>query len=89
MGFATRLPTYYVNGTVVPTLAYAVDPMNTWNLYVGWGVDYYVSNQFIVRLGQNYFLAAGGGSVPAFEAWSLGGFNRGRSETLLRLTHQF
>ncbi len=89
MLFTLLATTYYVNGTVVPTLVYAVDPVNTWNMYVGWSVDYYVTNQFIVRLGQNYFLAAGAGSVPAFETWSLGGLNRGRSETLLRLTYQF
>ena len=36
-------------------------------MYVGWSVDYYLTNAFIVRLGQNYFLAAGAGSIPAFE----------------------
>jgi hypothetical protein len=89
MLFTLLATTYYVNGTLVPTLAYALDPMNTWNMYVGWSVDYYLSNAFIIRLGQNYFFAAGAGSLPAFEAWGLGGFNRGRSETLLRLTYQF
>jgi len=89
MVFTLLASTYYVNGTVIPTLAYGVDPMNSWNMFAGWSVDYYVTNELIARLGQNYFLAAGAGSMPAFETWSLGGLNRGRSETVLRLTYQF
>jgi hypothetical protein len=81
------LSTMYAGGSVVPTLIYAIDPANSYNMYVGWSVDYFITNELIVRLGQNYFLAAG--SQPAFESWSIGGFNRGRSESLLRVTYQF
>jgi hypothetical protein len=81
------LNTLYAGGSIVPTLVYALDPVNSYNMYVGWSVDYFVTNELIVRLGQNYFLAAG--SKPAFESWSIGGFNRGRSESLLRVTYQF
>jgi hypothetical protein len=79
--------TIYGGGSIIPTVQYALDPVNSYNMYVGWTLDYFLTNDLIVRIGQNYFLA--GGSVPAFESWSLGGFNRGRSESLLRLTYQF
>ena len=81
------LTTFYSGGTIVPTLSYALDPVNSYNMYVGWTLDYFFTNELIGRIGQNYFLTAG--HVPAFESWSLGGFNRGRSEALARLTYQF
>lgn len=87
MVFTLLASTFYAGGSVVPTLVYALDPVNSYNMYVGWTVDWYITNQVIARLGQNFFLAAG--SQPAYESWSLGGFNRGRSETLARLTYQF
>ena len=81
------ITTFYAAGTIVPTLSYALDPVNTYNMYIGWTVDYFLTNEFIIRLGQNYFVNPG--VPPVFESWSLGGFNRGRSETMLRLTYQF
>lgn len=79
--------TFYAAGTLVPMVSYGLDPVNSFNMYVGWTLDYFLTNEFIVRVGQNYFLAPG--IPPAFESWSLGGFNRGRSESMLRLTYQF
>ena len=61
----------------------------TWIQTLNRKSTFFLTGQFIVRLGQNYFLAAGAGSTPAFETWSLGGVNRGRSQTLLRVTYQF
>ena len=81
------ITTFYAAGTIVPTLSYALDPVNSYNMYIGWNLDYYLTNEFIVRVGQNYFVNPG--VPPVFESWSLGGFNRGRSETLVRLTYQF
>jgi hypothetical protein len=79
--------TLYAGGSLIPTLVYAIDPVNSYNMYVGWSVDYFITNELIARLGQNYYFAAGG--QPVFESWSIGGFNRGRSESLLRVTYQF
>jgi len=79
--------TFYGSGTIVPTLIYGIDPANTYNMYIGWTLDYFLTNDFIVRVGQNFFVLPG--TPPAFESWSIGGFNRGRSESLVRLTYQF
>ena len=81
------ITTFYAAGTIVPTVTYGLDPVNSYNMYIGWSLDYFLTNEFIVRLGQNYFVNPG--VPPVFESWSLGGFNRGRSETMLRLTYQF
>jgi hypothetical protein len=85
--FTLLVNTFYAGGAIVPTVAYALDPVNSFNMYVGWTLDYYVTNRLIARIGQNFFLA--GGDQPAFETWSIGGMNRGRSESLLRVTYQF
>jgi hypothetical protein len=79
--------TFYSGGKLIPFVSYGIDPTNTYNMYIGWTVDYFLTNEFIIRLGQNYFVNPG--VPPVFESWSLGGFNRGRSETMLRLTYQF
>jgi hypothetical protein len=68
-------------------VSYALDPVNSFNMYVGWTLDYYLTNDLIARVGQNFFVAPA--TPPIFEAWSLGGLNRGRSETIARLTYQF
>jgi hypothetical protein len=87
MLFTLLVTTFYGGGSVVPTLTYALDPVNAYNMYAGWSVDYYLTNDLILRLGQNYFILPKGG--PVFESWSLAGFNRGRSESLVRVTYQF
>ena len=79
--------TFYRGGTIIPFVSYGLDPVNSYNMYIGWTLDYYITNSLIARVGQNFFLAAG--DKPAFESWSLGGFNRGRSESIARLTYQF
>jgi hypothetical protein len=79
--------TFYAGGSIVPTVSYALDPVNSFNMYVGWTLDYYLTNDLIARVGQNFFVAPA--TPPIFEAWSLGGLNRGRSETIARLTYQF
>jgi hypothetical protein len=80
---------FYRGGSIVPVLGAAVDPMNSWNMEAFWTVDYVVRNDFVVNLGQRYFIQPHGHSTPIFETWGLGGFNQGRSETSLRLTYQF
>jgi hypothetical protein len=79
--------TFYAGGTIVPMVSYGLDPVNSYNMYIGWTLDYFLTNELILRLGQNFFVMPG--TPPAFESWSLGGFNRGRSESLVRLTYQF
>jgi hypothetical protein len=79
--------TFYQGGTIMPLLVYVLDPVNSFNMEVLWSLDYFVTNNFIVNVGQKYFINTT--SRPVFETWGVGGANRGRSETQLRLTYQF
>jgi hypothetical protein len=63
--------------------------VNQFNMEAFWNVDYVVRDDFVIDLGQHYFITPRGTSTPIFETWGLGGFNRGRSETILRVTFQF
>ncbi len=80
---------FYRGGSIVPVFGAAVDPMNSWNMEAFWDVDYVVRNDFVVNLGQRYFIQPHGHSTPIFETWGLGGLNAGRSETSIRVTYQF
>lgn len=79
--------TFYSGGKIVPFLIYVLDPVNSYNMEVIWFFDYFVTNNVIVNLGQRYFINTV--SHPVFESWGVGGINRGRSETSIRLTYQF
>jgi hypothetical protein len=81
--------TFYRGGSVVPVLGMAVDWVNQWNMEPFWTLDYVVRDDFVVNIGQRYFVTPRGGRTPIFETWGLGGLNRGRSETHVRLTYQF
>jgi len=78
---------FYLSGTLVPQLTYALDPVNSFNMLVAWSFDYYVTPDFIVNMAQRYYINTT--ETPVFETWGLGGVNRGRSETQLRITWQF
>lgn len=78
---------FYRHGTLVPTIAYALDPVNSYNMEVQFFIDYFVTPDFIVNVGQKYFINTT--EDPVFETWGVAGANRGRSETQLRLTYQF
>jgi hypothetical protein len=80
---------FYRGGSIVPVLGLAVDPVNQWNMEPFWNVDYVVRNDFVVNIGQRYFVTPRGHSDPIFETWGLAGLNAGRSETTIRLTYQF
>ncbi len=80
---------FYRGGSVVPVLGMAVDPVNQWNMEAFWAVDYVVRDDFVVNLAQRYFITPRGYGTPIFETWGVGGLNRGRTETSLRLTYQF
>ncbi len=81
--------TFYRGGSIIPTVGVAVDPTNQWNFEGFWAVDYVVRDDFVVNIGQRYFVTPHGTSTPIFETWGLAGLNAGRSETHLRLTWQF
>ena len=78
---------FYLSGTLVPQLTYGIDPVNHFNMLVAWSMDYYVTNDIIANLGQRYYINTT--DQPVRETWGLGGVNRGRSETQVRLTWQF
>jgi hypothetical protein len=80
---------FYRGGSIVPVLGVAVDPVNQWNMEPFWNVDYVVRNDFVVNIGQRYFVQPRGHHSPTFETWGLAGLNSGRSETTIRLTYQF
>jgi hypothetical protein len=61
--------------------------VNSYNMEVYWFFDYYFTNNIIFNLGQRYFINTV--SHPVYESWGVGGINRGRSETTLRVTYQF
>jgi hypothetical protein len=79
--------TFYSGGKIVPFLVYVLDPVNSYNMEVYWYVDYYLTNDIIFNVGQRYFINTV--SHPVYETWGVGGTNRGRSETTLRVTYQF
>jgi Protein of unknown function (DUF1302) len=78
---------FYMSGTLVPQITYALDPVNSFNMLVAWSVDYFLTPDVIVNLAQRYYINTT--EAPVMETWGLGGVNRGRSETQLRLTWQF
>lgn len=81
------MTTFYRGGKLVPFLIYILDPMNKYNMEVIWMLDYFVTNDLILGLSQRYFINTT--DAPVFESWGVGGINRGRSETGIRLTYQF
>jgi hypothetical protein len=85
--FTFTATSFYRGGKIVPQITYILDPVNKWNMEVFWAVDYFVTPDFIVNLGQRFFINTT--EQPVYETWGVGGLNRGRSETQLRLTYQF
>jgi hypothetical protein len=81
--------TFYRGGSVIPVVGMAVDWVNQWSQEPFWSLDYVVRDDFVVDIGQRYFVAPRGHHTPIFETWGLAGLNAGRSETHLRLTYQF
>jgi hypothetical protein len=54
-----------------------------------WAVDFVAKDWLVFNLSQRYFVTPRGGSKDIFETWGLAGINRGRSETVLRVTFQY
>ena len=78
---------FYRGGSVVPSMIYLLDPVNSYSQEVVWGVDWWVTPNFGVNVAQRYIINPM--REINFEPWGLGGLNRGRSESSLRLTYQF
>jgi len=80
--------TFYRGGSIVPVVGIAVDPTNHYVMLPFWDLDYVVRDDFVVNIGQRYFVNPRG-KENVFSAWGLAGLNTGRSETSVRLTYQF
>ncbi len=78
---------FYKGGSVVPSMIYLLDPVNSYSQEVVWGVDWFVTPNFGVNLSQRFIINPK--KEVNFEPWALGGLNRGRSETGLRFVYQF
>lgn len=80
--------TLLAGGTDQPFVFLGLDPVNHYSMTVGWRNDYFVTNNLIVSVFQNYFLTPGfGGRID--EHWGLGGLLKKRDESGMRVTVQF
>jgi len=92
--FTLAATTLYRGGTVAPTFSYALDPSNSWSQELAWEIEWFVRNDLILEVSQRYFFdligaSANAGTKANFEPQGLGGFNRGRSESGVRVVYQF
>src|SRR5207244_9237236 len=78
---------FYKGGSLVPSMVYLLDPVNSYSQEVVWGVDYFVTPNVAVNLAQRFLINPT--KELNFEPWGLGGLNSGRSETELKITYQF
>jgi hypothetical protein len=78
---------FYKGGSVVPSMIYLLDPVNSYSQEFVWGVDWFVTPNLAVNLAQRFLINPK--KELNFEPWALGGLNGGRSETALKLTYQF
>jgi hypothetical protein len=75
-------------GTFQPLAGIAVDYINHYSSEAFWRFDYFITNTTVLRIFQNYFFVAGyGGEVD--EHWGIGGLEKKRDETGIKLTQQF
>jgi hypothetical protein len=81
--------TFYRGGSIIPTIGFALDPVNSYSMEGFWAVDFVAKDWLVFNLSQRYFLTPVGGSHRIFETWGLGGLNQGRSETVFRVTFQY
>lgn len=81
--------TFYRGGSIIPTVGIAVDPVNQFGMEPFWAVDYVAKDWLVFNLSQRYYVQPRGFSEPIFETWGVAGLNRGRSETVLRVTFQY
>lgn len=79
---------FYRGGTLMPFWAVAVDPING-SVLVQLKLDWFLTNDWIVQVRQNYYGTFGGGQGKRLDPWGAGGLLNRRDETGLRLTYQF
>jgi hypothetical protein len=78
---------FYAGGSIVPLIAIAIDPMNR-NFLAQLKLDYYVTNDLIVQLRENFYNDLGSGR-PSLDPWGAGGLNARRDESGIKITYQF
>ncbi len=78
---------FYWGGTFVPFVAMAIDPVNR-TFLAQLKFDYFITNNFIVQLRENFYNDLGSGRVT-LDPWGAGGLNARRDETGLKITYQF
>lgn len=78
---------FYWGGTFVPFVAVAIDPVNR-NFLAQLKFDYFITNNFIVQLRENFYNDLGSGRV-SLDPWGAGGLNARRDETGIKITYQF
>jgi hypothetical protein len=78
---------FYRGGTLMPFVAAAWDPVNQ-SLEVLYDIDFFYTNDFIIRFSQKYFSTLGRSELSN-DPWFAGGRFHRRDETIIRLTYQF
>jgi hypothetical protein len=79
---------FYKGGSVMPFVAMAVDPVNqSWLMQPH--VNYFLTNNFIMRVGGKVYFNWGGHMGPTQDPWGAGGLNSRRDELDVRFTLQF
>ena len=79
---------FYRGGSVIPIVAFVLDPMNKFVGEIVWAVDYFVTPSVAVNVAQRLFFSPTG-NLDIFGPWGFSAISKGRSETSLRLTYQF
>lgn len=87
MLFTFAILGFYRGGSLVPSMVYLLDPVNSYSQEAIWGVDWFVTPNFSVNLSQRFIINPT--KEINFEPWGLAGLNRGRSESGLRFNYQF
>lgn len=79
---------FYKGGSIMPFLAMAWDPVNQSTLMQP-HVNYFFTNNFIMRVGGKVYFNWGGHTGPTQDPWGAGGLNSRRDEVDVRFTLQF
>jgi hypothetical protein len=78
---------FYAGGTIVPFIAFAIDPINR-NFLTQLKLDYFLTNDFIIQGRANFYSNLGSGRT-SIDPWGAGGLDARRDEVGLKLTYQF
>jgi hypothetical protein len=78
---------FYAGGSIVPSVAIAIDPVNR-NFLSHLTLQYFYTNDLILELRENFYNDLGSGR-PSLDPWGAGGINARRDETGIKITYQF